>query len=194
LCAVHRDTPLSWPRHPESPLSSRRSAGGAGHQMVRSESDCLGVSSCRFLGFRPSRGSPNLPNQNPSQRRSARLDGSPVLSHPGCLRTMLPLSWTKLLWDEMWDRTRKRRGKHPERALTEEVADYFRIPGRYGDGNGLYLVVSSTGAKRWVQRIVVDGRRRDLGLGGFPLVSLEEARAKALAYRKATRARGQDAL
>lgn len=55
--------------------------------------------------------------------------------------------------------------------------------GRYGDGNGLYLVVRPTGTKAWVQRIVIDGHRRDLGLGGYPLISLAMAREKAFANR-----------
>lgn len=55
--------------------------------------------------------------------------------------------------------------------------------GRYSDGNGLYLVVSDTGAKRWMLRIVVHGRRRDMGLGGANLVSLADARQLALQYR-----------
>ena len=44
--------------------------------------------------------------------------------------------------------------------------------GRYGDGGGLYLNVSNSGSKSWVQRITIDGRRRDIGLGGYPAVSL----------------------
>jgi len=51
----------------------------------------------------------------------------------------------------------------------------------------LYLVVEPTGAKRWVLRTVVQGKRRDIGLGGLSLVSLAEARDKALAYRKLAR-------
>ena len=61
---------------------------------------------------------------------------------------------------------------------------------RRGDGNGLYLKVKPTGARSWVQRLVVHGRRRDLGLGGFPLVSLREARNRAFANRKLAREGG----
>ena len=61
---------------------------------------------------------------------------------------------------------------------------------RRGDGNGLYLFVQPTGSRNWVQRIVIRGRRRDLGLGGFPLVSLREAREQAFANRKVARAGG----
>ena len=56
-------------------------------------------------------------------------------------------------------------------------------PGRYGDGAGLYLYVAPSGSKSWVQRIVVNGRRRDIGLGGYPTVGLAEARVQAAANR-----------
>ena len=61
---------------------------------------------------------------------------------------------------------------------------------RRGDGNGLFLAVQPTGSRNWVQRIVIRGRRRDLGLGGFPLVSLREAREQAFANRKVARLGG----
>ena len=63
-------------------------------------------------------------------------------------------------------------------------------PGRHGNGNGLYLVVKPSGAKSWVLRTVVRGRRCDIGLGGYPLVSLAEARAAAFDGRKLARAGG----
>ena len=58
-------------------------------------------------------------------------------------------------------------------------------PGRYGDGNGLYLNVAKGGSKSWVQRITIDGVRRDMGLGGYPVVSLAQARAQAAENRSA---------
>jgi integrase len=81
----------------------------------------------------------------------------------------------------------KGKGRHPEKALTAVQVRSLTHPGRYADGNGLYLVVEPTGAKRWMLRTVVQGRRRDIGLGGLTLVSLAEARDKALAYRKLAR-------
>ncbi len=39
-------------------------------------------------------------------------------------------------------------------------------PGKYGDGNGLYLVVGDTGWRSWILRVQVKGRRREIGLGG----------------------------
>ncbi|KQN92142.1 hypothetical protein ASE90_05285 [Sphingomonas sp. Leaf67] len=38
-------------------------------------------------------------------------------------------------------------------------------PGRHADGDGLYLLVKPSGAKTWLLRVQVDGRRRDIGLG-----------------------------
>ena len=65
-------------------------------------------------------------------------------------------------------------------------------PGRHGDGGTLFLVVEPGGRSRhWVQRLTVDGKRRDLGLGGYPYVGLAEARAAAFANRQLAR-RGED--
>ena len=58
-------------------------------------------------------------------------------------------------------------------------------PGRYGDGGTLFLVVAPGGSKSWVQRVTIAGRRRDLGLGGWPVVSLAKARQRAFANRVA---------
>ena len=63
-------------------------------------------------------------------------------------------------------------------------------PGRYGDGGTLFLNVAPGGSKSWIQRLTIDGKRRDIGLGGFPLVSLAEARDKAFENRKLARASG----
>ena len=61
----------------------------------------------------------------------------------------------------------------------------LRNPGRYSDGEGLHLFIGKNGRKSWVQRITVDGRRRDIGLGGFPTVSLAQARKRASDNREA---------
>lgn len=57
-------------------------------------------------------------------------------------------------------------------------------PGRHADGKGLYLLVKPSGAKSWVLRVQVGGRRRDYGLGSLDIVSLTEARDRALECRK----------
>ena len=71
--------------------------------------------------------------------------------------------------------------------LTAIKVKNLKFPGRYGDGNALYLNVAPGGSKSWVQRISVDGKRRDLGLGGYPTVSLAEARDLAVANKRAVR-------
>ena len=69
-------------------------------------------------------------------------------------------------------------------------------PKRYGDGNGLYLVVRPGvhGSKAWVQRLTIQGVSRDLGLGGAALVPLEEARRVAATNRSIARAGGDPRL
>ncbi len=52
--------------------------------------------------------------------------------------------------------------------------------GRHADGNGLYLVVTASGRRNWVLRFQMNGRRRDMGLGAYPAVSLADARNKAI--------------
>lgn len=63
-------------------------------------------------------------------------------------------------------------------------------PGMHGDGKGLYLHVTAPGARSWILRTVVQGKRRDLGLGAYPDVSLAEAREKARAMRTVARSGG----
>jgi integrase len=68
-------------------------------------------------------------------------------------------------------------------ALTPVQINKLDTPGRYADGNGLYLVVDESGAKRWMLRTIVHGKRRDMGLGSLQLVPLAEARKRAAKYR-----------
>lgn len=81
-------------------------------------------------------------------------------------------------------------GKHPDKALTSVKIRALTEPGRYTDGNGLYLVVEPSGSKRWVLRTVIKGKRCDVGLGGLGVVSLAEAREEAAKLRKIARAGG----
>src|SRR3954454_21504598 len=55
------------------------------------------------------------------------------------------------------------------------------------DGGGLYLRIATTGAKSWVFRFQIEGKRRDMGLGPYPDVSLARAREKAAAHRAQSR-------
>lgn len=81
----------------------------------------------------------------------------------------------------------KRKGRHPERALTAVQVRTVKEAGRYADGNGLYLIVDPSGARRWLLRVVAQGRRQDLGLGSVQLVTLSEAREKAVRLRGVAR-------
>ena len=77
--------------------------------------------------------------------------------------------------------------------LTKRFCDAVREAGRYGDGarrEGLALVVKPGGAKSWAQRLVIQGRRRELGLGSFKHVTLAEAREAAYANSKLARTGG----
>ena len=64
-------------------------------------------------------------------------------------------------------------------------------PGVYTDGGGLVLRVHESGSRNWVLRLTVRGKRRNFGLGGFPDVSLKEARNQAAGMRQSVR-RGED--
>ncbi len=57
----------------------------------------------------------------------------------------------------------------------------LREPGMHAVGgvSGLYLQVTASGARSWILRATIGGRRRDMGLGGFPDVTLAVAREKA---------------
>jgi hypothetical protein len=58
-------------------------------------------------------------------------------------------------------------------------------PGRWhvGGVDGLALQVTDTGARSWVLRMVVAGKRREMGLGSFPSVTLAGAREAARVHR-----------
>jgi len=75
--------------------------------------------------------------------------------------------------------------------LTKKLVENLGA-GRHGDGNGLYLVVDPSGARRWIVRVVVKGQRNkkgaplrtDFGLGGADIVTINQARERALEYRR----------
>jgi len=57
-------------------------------------------------------------------------------------------------------------------------------PGRYSDGDGLFLVVKPAGGRNWVLRALLNGKRRDIGLGPLKSVSLRDAREAAYQIRR----------
>lgn len=83
-------------------------------------------------------------------------------------------------------------GRHREKVLTAAAVRNLG-EGFHADGGNLYLKVDPSGARRWVVRLVVQGKRSDIGLGSAALVSLAEAREAALQHRKTARA-GDDPL
>jgi len=66
-------------------------------------------------------------------------------------------------------------------------------PGRHGDGRGLFLYVKPSGTRSWMLRYQVQGRRRDLGLGAYPDVTLAMARERATEARQLI-ANGEDPI
>jgi hypothetical protein len=84
-------------------------------------------------------------------------------------------------------------GNRKQQALSAAMVRTVNRPGMYADGNGLNLKVVSSGAKRWVQRVTIGGKRHNLGLGGYPAVSLAEARELAAENQRAIR-QGRDPL
>jgi integrase len=63
-------------------------------------------------------------------------------------------------------------------------------PGLHGDGQTLYLAVAPGGSKSWIQRLTIDGKRHDIGLGSWPFISLHEAREAAFSNRRLARTGG----
>ena len=68
--------------------------------------------------------------------------------------------------------------------MTKRQLNALTEPGFYGTGERtLYLRIGPTGAKSWIQRITIEGKRCDLGLGPLDLVTLADAKGKALKNR-----------
>jgi integrase len=72
--------------------------------------------------------------------------------------------------------------------LTWLQVQKVKTPGRHADGEGLYLQVDPSGARRWVLVFQWQGARKEMGLGPISVVSLAEAREERLAARKMVRA------
>ena len=69
--------------------------------------------------------------------------------------------------------------------LTVKKIESSKNAGLHADGQvtGLYLSIAKTGSKSFIQRITVGGKRRDIGLGGYPSTSLATAREWATENR-----------
>lgn len=67
--------------------------------------------------------------------------------------------------------------------LTATAVKAASAAGRYGDGDGLFLLVGRGGGKSWLVRVQKDGKRRDIGLGSAAKVPLKLARERAIVVR-----------
>ena len=80
------------------------------------------------------------------------------------------------MWEKVWE-------KSDVAKLTATFVKSAAKPGRYGDGDGLFLLVGRSSGKSWMVRVQKDGRRRDIGLGSAAKVPLKLARERAAIAR-----------
>ena len=84
-------------------------------------------------------------------------------------------------------------GRAVEKLKALQVERLSKKPGLYNDGAGLCLRVTSSTARSWVLRYMLDGKAREMGLGSYPDISLAEARVAAREARK-LKAQGRDPI
>ena len=84
-------------------------------------------------------------------------------------------------------------GPRTSRRLNSLAISRAQKPGYLGDGDGLYLQVTNSKAKSWIYRFMLAGRRREMGLGPYPSVSLADARDAAGRARALVK-KGQDPI
>ena len=85
-------------------------------------------------------------------------------------------------WGDRWGDKRDDSGNQMGKLNPKQVENLTE-PGTYEDGDGLRLEVKPSGSKSWTLRFQLAGRRREMGLGSFPEVSLKKARQDASAKR-----------
>src|SRR5260370_29606274 len=72
---------------------------------------------------------------------------------------------------------------HQLNRLTARAVAAATEAGLHADGGGLYLRVGRGGAKSWCLRYMLEGKAREMGLGGLAKIGLADARKKAAAQR-----------
>ncbi|OZB17832.1 MAG: integrase [Rhodobacterales bacterium 34-62-10] len=79
------------------------------------------------------------------------------------------------------------------RATNRLTTGFLKNPpvGKHCDGAGLWLVKREDGGAQWVLRVTIHGRRREMGLGGYPSLGLADARKMAERWRNVAAA-GRD--
>src|SRR5215469_17773076 len=80
-----------------------------------------------------------------------------------------------------------------KRLMSARAVVALTEPGRYAVGHGAYLQISQWKTRSWIFRYVRNGRARHVGMGSFEYVTLQEARERAIEYRRML-ARGVDPL
>ena len=128
-----------------------------------------------------------LSNSTPIQYRPKNINKSykiqylsPPIFH---YRTHNPTQSRYTLWGIVWEKVEG----DPMAQLKQRQLDSLVKAGQAGshsDGGGLILKLNGKGAANWLHRYQMNGRRRDMGLGSYPTVSLADARAKVAEARK----------
>ena len=104
--------------------------------------------------------------------------------HPGLFATIRTTKWGQK-WGQMARSIQK---------ISDAAARNLKAPGRHSDGGGLYLNVSPALRKSWLfMWTPPGGRRREMGLGPYPTVTLSDARVKADRCRRLV-AEGKDPI
>lgn len=80
-----------------------------------------------------------------------------------------------MVWYELWEGAGK---------LSATAVKAATELGRYGDGDGLFLMIDKRGGNSWMVRVQKDGKRRDIGLGSVAKVPLKLARHRAAKVRE----------
>jgi integrase len=73
-------------------------------------------------------------------------------------------------------------------SLSAKKIEHLKKVGYHADGDNLYLQVTSSNAKSWIFRFSFDGKRREMGIGPYPEISLEKARESAIELRRLVKA------
>ena len=111
-------------------------------------------------------------------RSCSRIASSVLKKHANSVQSCLDLSCSiQYVKGDIWgDRMRAR--NRLSSAFVKSAP-----PGKHCDGAGLWLVKRDDGGAQWVLRVFVHGRRREMGLGGYPTFSLARARELAVRWR-----------
>lgn len=83
--------------------------------------------------------------------------------------------------------------RRPKKTLTTNKVNGNLKAGKYFDGYGLFLRVYDDGSRRWYQRLTINGKRSEIGLGSPPSRTLADVREEAFENYRLVR-KGGDPL